>query len=165
MVLPVAIVISLVDIWGVYFGPMDKLAEATPLVITEMASATTGAVTPPPEIVQNAPPIVQKLVEAALPEAIGFGDFLFLGFFMFIAFKFSHSVRLSGLFMGLGVLAASLLMSYAHIDYLPGLPFLAGGYVLANIAQWKKLTKQEWQMTIAVSAVILVFIITSALFF
>ena len=170
MVLPVAIVISLIDIWGVCFGGfMDRLAETAPAVITEMASATTGSVTPPPEVMQHASPVVQKLVAASLPDTIGFGDFLFLGFFMFIAFKFSHSIRLSGLFMGIGILAASLLMSYpiggSYLNFLPGLPFLAGGYILANIAQWKKLTKEEWIMTIAISAVVLVLIIISALFF
>jgi len=165
LVFPVAIVVSLIDIWGVYFGFVDKVAESAPGVITGMASAETVVAQPaPPEAISHLPAPVQTLAAITPPETIGIGDFIFLAFFMALAVNYSMSIRKSVIGMTIGVFLASLVFVLFHnISYLPGLPFIAGGFILANLKEWKKLTKDEWVMTAVISGVIIVGIIISAI--
>jgi len=166
MIFPIAIVISLVDIWGVYFGFVDMVAEAAPGVITGIASAETPITqTPPPETIAHMSPTVQLLAEIAPPEAIGIGDFLFSGFFLALAVRFSHSLRNSIIGMGSGIFLASMIFTFwgDKISYLPGLVFIGLGYVIANLKEWKCLTKSEWIMTAAISGVMGIVILCSAL--
>ena len=165
MIFPIAIVISLVDIWGVYFGFVDMVAETAPQVITGIASAETPVTQlPPQEAIEHMPRAAQLLAEIAPPEAIGFGDFLFLGFFLALAVRFSHSLKNSIIGMGSGIFLASMILTIwgDKISYLPGLVFIGLGYVVANLKEWKCLTKSEWQMTAVISGIMVIGILFSA---
>lgn len=174
ILLPVSLVAGLVDYWGVYWGVVGELSKMNPMLVTEVASAPTAAAQVPSEVIsqlhQSLPPVLAVFGTIAPPDAIGIGDFVFLAFYLTCAYRLGFSVRRTmwGIFFGL--LGTSILFAMngqevfgylISIEYLPALPFICGGMLLANIPLWR-LTKQEWAMTAVPVALMLGLISFSA---
>lgn len=155
ILLPVALISGMIDLWGVYWGPVSAMSESAPAAVSGIGSAATVSASVPQVAVDHLSGPLAILAQITPPDTIGIGDFVFLALFMTCAYKLGFSARRTmwGIFTGL--LLASTIMSFdgltlfGHdftIDYLPGLLFICGGVVLFNLRTWK-LSRQEWAMT------------------
>ncbi len=159
LLVPVGIIAGLVDFWGVFWGPVGNWSASSPVAVTKMASAASAAVMVPNNVV--VPHQLEMLVRIAPPSSIGIGDFVFLAMFLTCAYRldFSPKRTMWGIFCGM--LLCSVVMALngmrlfpIDLNYLPGLVFIAGGVLLANIRSWQ-LSRQEWLMTLALVGVLL----------
>ncbi|HEY3379256.1 MAG TPA: hypothetical protein VGL77_17385 [Armatimonadota bacterium] len=166
LLVPVALIAGLVDFWGVYWGPVSIMSEQAPSAVSGLGSAATVAASVPTAAMQQLSGPMAMLAHFAPPESIGIGDFVFLAFFLACACRLGYSARrfMWGIFIGL--LLASAIMAAegqtfwgykVEISYLPGLVFICGGILLANLRAWR-LTRQEWAMTGALVAILATFI-------
>jgi hypothetical protein len=166
LLVPVSIIAGLIDFWGVYWGPVGAWSEQAPAAVSTMATAATAAAATPQHVFADMPQQLQIFSNISPPHNIGIGDFVFLAFFLACAYRLGFSARRTmwGFFFGL--LAATLVMAldgailFGHaisIDYLPGLVFICGGALLANLRAWR-LSRQEWVMTGVLAAILLAFI-------
>lgn len=153
LLVPVAIVAGLVDFWGVYWGPVSMMSDKAPAAVSGMATAATEAVMVPKEMVL--PPHLAIFGNIAPPQNIGIGDFVFLAFFLTCAYRLGFSAKRTmwGMFGGLMLSCVLIAMNGSEVfglrisfDYLPGLVFICGGVLIANIGSWQ-LSRQEWLMT------------------
>ncbi|MEI7834348.1 MAG: hypothetical protein WCJ56_14265 [bacterium] len=163
ILIPVAVVSSMVDFWGVYWGPVAAMSVNMPELVGKVGSVatvataapTTGVVAQQIQTAVASSPVLKILANVAPPTTIGLGDFVFLAFFLTCAWKLGFSTRRTMWGIFVGQLISSILMALQgmkvlgheiSIEYLPGLPFICGGAVFANLKVWK-LSKQEWLMT------------------
>lgn len=155
LLVPVAIISGMIDFWGVYWGPVSMMSSSAPLAVSGIGSAATVAASVPEAAIEHLSAPLAVLAKVAPPDSIGIGDFVFLSLFLTCAYRLGFSAKRVtwGIFCGL--LLASAIMAldgqtfFGHeiaIDYLPGLLFICGGVLLANIRAWK-LSRQEWGMT------------------
>jgi hypothetical protein len=168
MLVPVGIVAGLVDLWGVYWGPVSVMSEHAPTAVSGLATAATTAAKIPETV--KLPEHLAYFGHMSPPDNIGIGDFVFLAFFLTCAYRFGFSVKRTmwGIFAGL--LAASVIIALngvtlfgvdVEIDYLPGLLFICGGVLIANAGAWK-LSRQEWAITGVITALMLALVGTFA---
>ena len=168
LLVPVTLVSGLIDFWGVYWGPVGTWSEQAPSAVN-MATAATAAVTVPEVARTQMPEQLQIFGSIAPPDSIGIGDFVFIAFFLSCAYRLGFSSRRTMWGIFLGLLAASLVMALDGstlfgreivIDYLPGLVFICGGALLANLSAWR-LSRQEWAMTGVIAAILVALITVS----
>jgi len=161
LLVPVALVAGLIDFWGVYWGPVSEWSEQTPQMVN-MATAATAMARMPEAVQAQLPQQWQIFGSIAPPESIGIGDFVFIAFFLACAYRLGFSARRTMGGIVFGLLACSLVMTMDSmtlfgreiaIDYLPGLVFICGGALLANLTHWR-LSRQEWAMTGVLVAVL-----------
>jgi hypothetical protein len=164
MLVPVALVAGLIDFWGVYWGFVSQMSEKAGDAVSGMASATTAATAVPDEVKAQVPQSLSFLVNLTPPEMIGLGDFVFLAFFVMCAVRFGFSTRRTVGGIIVGMLLASFIMALdgttflghdISISYLPGLLFICGGVLLANLPAWR-LTRDEWAITGVLVAILAV---------
>lgn len=166
LLVPVGIIAGLVDIWGVYWGPVNIISNKAPMAVGAIGSAASVAAHVPEAAIQHLPASLAYIAQIAPPDSIGIGDFVFLALFLACAVRLGFSAKRTmwGIFIAL--LIYSLLTAMKgltvfghHLDfgYIPGLVFISGGLLLANWRIWK-LTPQEWAMTGVVSLLILLLI-------
>ncbi|MHB9026793.1 MAG: hypothetical protein ACYC7E_21890 [Armatimonadota bacterium] len=166
ILVPVMLVSGLIDFWGVYWGPVNQMSENAPMAVSGLATATTAAANIPPEVQEQLTGNLAFFGSIAPPDNIGIGDFVFLALFLTCAYRLGFSAHRTmwGVFWGL--LVASVIMALdgvtlfgfeISISYLPGLLFICGGVLLANLRSWK-LSRQEWMMTGVVVGVLALFI-------
>lgn len=152
--IPVCILGTLVDIWSVFQGPSSQVGRKVMEHFESVERAIqTGLEAPPP-------PFVNFLIlHWPLPgynimaSVIGMGDLVFIALFLGSSRKFGLSLTknvllaLGGLFLALG----------AYMIFrrpIPALPFICGLFYAGNYRNLS-LTKKEWQLTIGISAMIL----------
>lgn len=139
---PAGVVASMADLWSVYRGVSKQLVESE----SPVAQAVS-------HIVLVSVPVASGTGHEWQIEPIAGGtDFLFIAFFLGVSQKFSLSIDWSAaamfiaMFLGLGLVGV-----LQHFDRslagLPGLPFLAGGYLVAN---WSAVRPgpREWKITL-----------------
>lgn len=126
LLLPVVMFAAYIDLWTVTRGPVSKVIEKAPEVVSAVAA-----------------PIPQAGAGAFVPKfLIGPGDFLFAG----LVFAVVSRLRMNGprtFWFVLGAMALGMLaIAVGLLDYLPALIMLAVGVLIAN---WKefKLSKPE----------------------
>jgi hypothetical protein len=127
MLVPIAAVAALVDIWGVYWGFVAHIMEKAPQVAETFSTKL---------------PIAGKEL-AVLPmiSSVGAGDMLFAALFLGCVWKFGLSIGRTGAAMWATVLIGPVIVmagaqAAGHgLTALPGLPFLAAALVGAN---WKR---------------------------
>ncbi|MEI6520298.1 MAG: hypothetical protein WCO98_09720, partial [bacterium] len=170
MLVPVGLVASLVDIWGVFWGPMKAMSESPTgaAVYGGFGSVPTATPAMPEHIAQQIPEGFARIfTEISKPSQIGLGDFVFLAFFLTCAHWLGFSPRRTMWGIVIGLMISSVLFavsgqdfgyfSFPRIEYLPGLPFICGGALLANLKVWQ-LTKSEKLQTFGVcAALVLIF--------
>jgi hypothetical protein len=155
LLVPVLLIAALIDLWGVYWGPVSQATESAGGAVATMASAATATAHVPEKVQAALPESLAAMGNITPPDQIGFGDFLFLAFFLTCAYRLGFSAHRTAIGLITGLLLATLLMAAdglsiasvdLQIDYLPGLVFICGGVLLANWRAWT-LTRQEWLMT------------------
>jgi hypothetical protein len=117
LLLPAAIIATVVDFWGVYWGFVAKVSVEAPAVV---ANLSVGV----PQVGAGLPPAGVEL------GSIGVGDFVFLALFFFCIRRFALNERRSFWFAVVALLATPWILSVVPV--VPGLPFIAGAMVLAN---------------------------------
>lgn len=125
ILLPVAIVAGLVDIWGVYFGTTFMVQHAHPQVVTAVSAAVPAG----------------KAVTGPLL-TIGFGDFVFLGLFLTCIERFRMNTRTTLVMLYILLTLALTFVLLTGIS-VPALAPMAVAVVLANINKFK-LKREEW---------------------
>lgn len=139
MLIPVALVVSIVDIWGVYFGVAREIGERAP----ETAAALSASV---------------PMAVAPMLGSIGIGDFVFMGLFFAAVVRVGLSVRATLWASVVALLAASLVFFAASLwpglgpvaDRLPGLPFLAAAVIVVNMRGFH-LSREESRAVVGVA--------------
>ncbi|MEP0813796.1 MAG: hypothetical protein HRF49_03910 [bacterium] len=163
---PVAIVMTLADVYSVFMGPSSKIAES-------LGKFYRGGMAGPP------PPADFLLVKLILPgsavpaPAFGVADWIFVAFLTAAAARFGFDDNLigPGLFelerkrlrpFVLPVAALALFAAVAAANVLgypiPALPIVAGAfmsYVLVKYPDARRLTKSDWIATAAFSGALL----------
>jgi len=112
LLLPVAVVASVADIFTVFWGVVKEVSEKAPEVVN--AFSAQAPVEPPPEM---AAPILT---------AVGIGDFLFLALFLSVALRYSmNASRAIWATFALMLVAPLAFMIWPEATGLPGLPFIS----------------------------------------
>lgn len=139
LLLPVAVVASLVDFVGVYWGVVATMEKTAPEVVKQLSAQT------PVELPAGSP--VPTMAMA------GMGDFLFLALFFAIVQRFGMRLGRT-VWASLAALAAAHL-AFALSDRLPGLPFISAGVLAAN---WREMsfTPQEKRALAIAGAIVLI---------
>ncbi len=124
ILLPVAGVAILADIFTVAIGPTAKALEHAPKLVEKFSVGL-------PEAGSAAGPAGAKGL--AMLASMGIGDFVFLALFFTAAARFGFSLRRGGgIIAGLVCLAlAGYLLLPPVIPGIPLLPFIAGGFLIA----------------------------------
>lgn len=140
---PAGICAALVDFWGVNWGPLSHMLAKQPKIVE---SASVSMPTP-----------VMHLPSAM----IGMGDFLFLGLFFGVMYRFAMNVR-GAFWLGFGLLTASMfLVKIGLLGPIPALVPMAIAILGMNVAHFK-LKRAEWfailYAGILVAAVMTVFV-------
>ena len=140
-IVPIGMVAAIADVWSVAVGPTRKILESK------------GA-----EIVMRHAFVGKPAAAGALVQPItGAADIVFVALFMCIAERLGLSVRRAaiGMFAGLAIgLAAA-----SAVGGLPGLPFIAGGFIIAH---WKAVRPGRAEIVktaVFVAAMVAVFVI------
>jgi len=118
LLLPVLATAAVVDLWGVYYGPVAKVVQRAPEVIQQMA-AQAPVFRPP---TAGGTPLVPL---------VGVGDFIFLAILLSCVYRFEMNVR--GTLGWAAALTFGGLMGVSFLPIrLPGLVFMGLAGVLAN---------------------------------
>jgi len=129
LLLPVAVVASLADIFTVFWGVVAQVSEKAPEVVETFSAA--------------APVEAPAGVFAPILSAVGIGDFLFFALFLSVAIRYSMApVKTLWASFVLMIFAPLAFMVFPNARGLPGLPFLSLAVLWAN---WKYLefTREE----------------------
>ncbi len=137
ILLPVAVVAILADVFTVAIGPTAKALEHAPKLVEKFSVGL-------PEAGSAAGPAGAKGL--AMLASMGIGDFVFLALFFTAAARFGFSLRRGGgIIAGLVCFAlAAYLLLPPVIPGIPLLPFIAGGFLIAYAGRFN-LSKTERQ--------------------
>lgn len=147
LVVPVALVLGLADVFTVYLGgptgqaleKMPQLVEAVSVKLPAMGSAT-------------GPAGLEGLTHIA---TLGPGDTFFAALFFAVVIRFGLNMRRTfGWLLGVTAVALGLVVAIPGMPPVPVLPLMAAGFLIAN---WHdvKLSKREW-LYLAIAFVFLV---------
>jgi len=137
LLVPVALVSSIVDFWGVYWGFVHFASKKAAKVVAHFS-----AVVP-----QAGPPVLG----GPRLGSIGLGDFVFMAIFFAVVAKFRMAWRTT---LWLSLLCL-LIAAYAFIGLsaLPGLPFLAAAVLLAN---WHHFSLSRTEKVLVIWSVVII---------
>lgn len=145
ILLPVALVAGLADIFTVLAGPTGKALEKAPKLVEKLSVAIpqVGSATGPAG--------ARGLTHVA---TAGLGDFIFLAFFLAAVWR--CGLRRQGTFWGI-LLAAGLgmvlVLFLPHVPALPLLPFIVTGFLIANAGAFSLSRREKTQVAAVVLAI------------
>jgi hypothetical protein len=146
LVLPVSIVAAMADVFTVFWGPTGEALDKAPALVARMSLNIPQAGS------AAGPAGAAAMAQVA---TIGLGDFIFLALFMSLAARFGFPLLRSAVAMGAcaggGIVAA--LAAPATLPGMPLLPYLAGGFVLANHRTLRLTPREARDMLIGVAVV------------
>lgn len=145
MLLPVAIIAGLADIFTVFFGPTGEALEKAPKLVQKLSVGI-------PEV-GSATGAAGAAGVTALATA-GLGDFIFLAFFFVGVYRFG--LRRGPTFWVIFILTLvgmSAVLLLPEVPALPLLPFIVLGFLLANIGAFRLTRTEELHTVIAVGLV------------
>lgn len=129
LLLPVAVVASVVDFITVLWGPVAAVSEKAPEVAQTFSASTPIA--PPPGM------------DAPVLAAIGLGDFLFLAVFLAVALRYAmNAAATMWATWGVMLVAPAAFFVWPEAEGIPGIPFLSVA-VLAVNWRYMKFTREE----------------------
>jgi peptidoglycan/LPS O-acetylase OafA/YrhL len=150
ILLPALIVAAAVDVLSVGWGFTGQAVHQAPDIVSKL-SVAVPRVTPPS--VPGATP------HFAVLASMGVGDFFFLAFFFAAAARFRLPLRRTFLYV-FPLMALAMFMTLAdplHWGGVPGLPFIALGFLAANYREFD-LSSREKRDIVIVGAIMAVFI-------
>jgi hypothetical protein len=124
MLVPIAVVLIMVDIFTVFVGPTGKALEKAPDLVEKLSIGL-------PEVGSAAG--AKGGAGLAFIGAAGLGDFIFLGFFFVACAR--YGLRLDRTLWWVFILMTVAILGYLALPGVPGiplLPFIAIGFLLAN---------------------------------
>ena len=175
--LPLAVAMSMADIFSVFQGPTRAVAEQVEKHQQELAQAAAAAMAHvPPEQAHQAARQAEAAIRAPLADyaivylpvagtgaarpVLGIGDFVILAFLFRAAFV--HKLHPAKVFVaGLVSLLVALLTTGLTGIALPALPFVAlgtVGYLTLTEPRLRKLSRQEIVLTVIVAALFIALI-------
>lgn len=142
LLVPVALVVAMVDVWGVYFGVVRQISEHAP----ETAAALSASV---------------PMAAGPMLGMIGVGDFAFMAMFFAAVVRLGLRGRATAWASAGALLAASGVLVCASLwpalapmaAQLPGLPFLAVAVLLVNLRGFH-LSREEARAIVVVVLVL-----------
>jgi hypothetical protein len=149
LLLPVALCAGLVDIWGVSLGPVHLIEKHAPKIISKTTAKVPALGSARIAKGKRPPP----------PMLIGFGDFLFLGIFFACIVRFGMHLHASFALTALSTVVALIIVGLSD-TMLPGLPFMALGVILPNIAHFR-FTREE-KFALLYTGILLTVVLTTA---
>lgn len=152
MALPVAIVAGLADIFTVFWGPTGEALAKAPELVEKLSLAIPAAGS------AVGPEGAKGLFHVA---TMGLGDVVFLALFLSMAVRFDFKPYRTLCAMALSaavgiVLALSDLLNTAG---MPLLPYMAAGFVLVNIREFRLSPQERRDLIIALALVAVLFAI------
>ena len=144
ILLPAAVFAGLVDYWNVSWGPLSRLVERKPEVITTVS-------------------VHMPMPVPGMPDGtVGIGDFVFLALFFGALYRFGLNVK-GAFWLGYGLLTACMLFVLKFESAMPALVPIAIAVVGANIRNFK-LQREELLATLYVGVLLLLLILASVIF-
>jgi hypothetical protein len=139
LMLPVAVVASLADIFTVFWGVVAQVTKTAPEVVETFSAS--APVPPPPN------------VTAPILSAVGIGDFLFLSLFLAVALRYAmRPTATMWAAFALMLVAPIAFVIWPNAPGMPGLPFIS---VAALWANWRHIEfTGEEKRALAVSGVL-----------
>jgi hypothetical protein len=145
LLLPVALVAGLADVFTVFAGPTGKALQHAPKLVERLSVAI-------PKIGSALGPAGAK--GAAAIATAGLGDFIFLTFFLVGVYRFGLRARLTfWVVFALVALGMGTVILVPGVAALPLLPFAVVGFLLANLGAFR-LSRAEKIQTTAVVALV-----------
>lgn len=144
IVLPIAVFAGLVDYWNVSLGPLGRIIETKPSLLS---AVTVHMPTPMPGV-----PVLM----------IGMGDFIFLALFFSVLFRLGMNVK-GSFWLGYAFLTATMYVVLVFGGALPALLPIGIAVIGAN-RRYFKLRRDEQLAMIYVGAILLAFLIMSGIF-
>jgi len=143
LLLPVALIAGLADIFTVFFGPTGQALQKAPQIVQKLSVAI-------PKVGSASGAAGGAGVQAIA--TAGLGDFIFLAFFFVCVHRFGLPARRT--FWLIFILALTGMFAVLFLPDFPAaplLPFIVTGFLIANWREFR-LTPQEWRhMAIALS--------------
>ncbi len=147
MLLPVALIAGLADIFTVFFGPTGKTLEHAPHLVQKLSvgipqvGSATGA---------------QGGAGLSHIATAGLGDFVFLTFFLVGAYRFGlRSKRTFWTVFGLTLLGMGAVLYVPGLPAAPLLPFIETGFLIANARAFHLSRTEKVYIAIAICFVAL----------
>ena len=141
LLLPVAVIASLVDIFTVFWGFVGHAAEKAPHVVQAL-SAQAPAVE------------VAKQVNAPILTYIGIGDFLFIAMFLSVALRYALPASRAMWAAFVSMLVAALVLTIFAPPGIPGLPFISVAVLLVT-RRYFTFTAEEKRALVVAGAIVL----------
>jgi len=141
MLVPIAVVLLLVDIFTVFVGPTGVALDKAPDLVAKLSIGL-------PAIGSAAGP--QGAGGFAFIATAGLGDFIFLAFFFVATWR--YGLRFERTFWYIFAFVALAMLGSLMVVFLPGiplLPFVAMGFLLANIGQFSFTAQEKLYFLIA----------------
>ncbi len=134
MLLPIAVVLILVDVFTVFYGPTGEALKKAPELVSSLSVGL-------PEVGSAAGPEGGKGL--TFIATAGLGDFIFLG--LFFAATWRYGLRFNRTFWFIFALMAVTMLAFLALPFLPGVPLLpaiAVAFIAANVGEFE-FSKQE----------------------
>lgn len=145
ILLPVALMAGLADIFTVFFGPTGKTLQHAPKLVEQLSVGI---------------PKLGSATGAAGGAGLGYiataglGDFIFLTFFFVTVWRFGLRERLTfWSIFSLLIVGTLAVLTLPHLPALPLLPFIILGFLLANLGAFH-LSRTEKLQTVLVVALV-----------
>jgi hypothetical protein len=153
VLVPACIVAAMADLASVGWGFTGHALRETPSLVTKL-SVAVPAIAAPLATARGHFPIIATM---------GIGDLFFVAFFFAAAGRFRLPMRRTFCFVYLLMGAAMILTITGVLPWqgVPGLPFLAAGFLLANVRSFQ-FSRDEWR-AMGIVAVILVVLAAGSL--
>lgn len=135
IIIPVALFAGLVDYWGVTSGPLSVVIEKRPAILDAVSVHM-------PVPIMNAPGTL-----------IGLGDFVFLGIFFSILYRFALNAKLS-FWLGFAFLTVTMIIVTAVDIAIPALVPMGCAIIIANYRAIQ-LKREEKLATLYVGVILL----------
>jgi hypothetical protein len=142
MLVPIAVVLLLVDIFTVFLGPTGVALDRAPDLVAKLSIGL-------PAIGSAAGP--EGARGFAFSATAGLGDFIVLGFFFVATWR--YGLRFERTFWYIFAFVALAMLGSLMVMFLPGiplLPFVALGFLLANIGQFSFTAQEKLYFLIAI---------------
>ncbi len=140
MLVPIAVVLIMVDVFTVFVGPTGEALEKAPDFVEKLSIGL-------PEVGSAAGE--EGGAGLAFIGAAGLGDFIFLGFFFVACAR--YGLRLDRTLWWVFALMTAAILGYLAMPAVPGiplLPFISVGFLLANSGQFEFSSREKLYLAI-----------------
>lgn len=142
MLVPIAVVLILVDVFTVFYGPTGEALEKAPDLVSSLSVGL-------PEVGSAAGPEGGRGL--AFLATAGLGDFIFLGFFFAAAWR--YGLRFNRTFWYVFAFMGVTMLAFLALPFLPGIPLLpaiAIAFIAANLGEFQFSRQEKVYVLVAV---------------